>query len=145
MIRIDASYWSGMNQIKSDLFLDDFQKTKYKSFFGVISNGSKTDLRMARNSSDSLGLNSNQKLLPGQSIHTWIFSGVIFQMPILKWYNNIIMMQYFKCRNDKFLSFWNLRFYDYRFSGYPNLWFCILSHFHIYIFRVSTFSNFLVH
>ena len=56
-----------MNRVKLDWFSIVLNKTKYKTFFGLIWNGSETDSRMPWNSSDPIRLNSNQKLPLGQS------------------------------------------------------------------------------
>ena len=64
MIRIGSDSFRLMSQIKSDWFLTIFHKTRYKTFFGLVQNGSITDCGMARNSSDSLGMNFNPLLSP---------------------------------------------------------------------------------
>ena len=54
-IRINASDLTGINRIESDCFSIDLHRTRLKTFFGMIRNGSKTDFLMTRNNFYFLG------------------------------------------------------------------------------------------
>ena len=67
-IRFEISDLIRWNRIESGSFSSDLNQTRFKPFFRLIRNGSKTNSGMAPNSFNSLRLDFISKLFPGEII-----------------------------------------------------------------------------